>query len=290
MMSNTPNRGLGKGINAFFPSTESVQDDTVYELKLKELRPNPYQPRKVFDEEAIQELKASILEHGIIQPLIVRKSIKGYDIVAGERRYRAAVEAKLKTVPAVVKNLTDKQMMQIALIENLQREDLNPMEEAAAYKRLMDELGVTQEELAKKLGKSRPHIANHLRLLQLSPSVQNLLSEGKLSMGHGRALLGLKDKEKLPVVVDKIIKEGLNVRELENLIQKMNQNVSRETIKKTKIQLDPILKDKESYLKQRFGTSVAIKPTKKGNKGKIEIEYYSGDDLSRVLELLEGKL
>lgn len=289
-MSNTPNRGLGKGINAFFPSTESVQDDTVYELKLKELRPNPYQPRKVFDEEAIQELKASILEHGIIQPLIVRKSIKGYDIVAGERRYRAAVEAKLKTVPAVVKNLTDKQMMQIALIENLQREDLNPMEEAAAYKRLMDELGVTQEELAKKLGKSRPHIANHLRLLQLSPSVQNLLSEGKLSMGHGRALLGLKDKEKLPVVVDKIIKEGLNVRELENLIQKMNQNVSRETIKKTKIQLDPILKDKESYLKQRFGTSVAIKPTKKGNKGKIEIEYYSGDDLSRVLELLEGKL
>lgn len=286
MASN--NRGLGKGINAFFPSNEVEEESTLQEIKIKDLRPNPYQPRKVFTEEAIQDLKASIEEHGIIQPLIVRKGLKGYDIVAGERRYRAAIEAKLKTVPAVVKKLSDKQMMQVALIENLQREDLNPIEEAVAYKKLMEELDLTQEELAKRLGKSRPHIANHLRLLQLTPAIQKIISEGKLSMGHGRALLGLKDKSKLTAVVDKVIKEELNVRALESLIQKLNQNVPRETLKKEKIKLDPILKDKENYLKQRFGTSVQIKPSKKG-KGKIEIEFYSGEDLTRVLELLEGQ-
>lgn len=286
MASN--NRGLGKGINAFFPNNEVEEESTLQEIKIKDLRPNPYQPRKVFTEEAIQDLKASIEEHGIIQPLIVRKGLKGYDIVAGERRYRAAIEAKLKTVPAVVKKLSDKQMMQVALIENLQREDLNPIEEAVAYKKLMEELDLTQEELAKRLGKSRPHIANHLRLLQLTPAIQKIISEGKLSMGHGRALLGLKDKSKLSAVVDKVIKEELNVRALESLIQKLNQNVPRETLKKEKIKLDPILKDKENYLKQRFGTSVQIKPSKKG-KGKIEIEFYSGEDLTRVLELLEGQ-
>ena len=285
MMANNT-RGLGKGINAFFPANEVQEESVLQEIKIKDLRPNPYQPRKVFTEEAIQDLKASIEEHGIIQPLIVRKGLKGYDIVAGERRYRAAIEAKLKTVPAVVKKLTDKQMMQVALIENLQREDLNPIEEAVAYKKLMEELDFTQEELAKKLGKSRPHIANHLRLLQLNPAIQLIISEGKLSMGHGRALLGLKDKSKLTALVDKVIKEELNVRALESLIQKLNQNVPRETLKKEKIKLDPILKDKENYLKQKFGTSVQIKPSKKG-KGKIEIEFYSGEDLTRVLELLE---
>jgi ParB family transcriptional regulator, chromosome partitioning protein len=286
MMANN-NRGLGKGINALFPANEVEEESVLLEIKIKDLRPNPYQPRKVFTEEAIQDLKASIEEHGIIQPLIVRKSLKGYDIVAGERRYRAAIEAKLKTVPAVVKKLTDKQMMQVALIENLQREDLNPIEEAIAYKKLMEELELTQEELAKKIGKSRPHIANHLRLLHLTPAIQLIISEGKLSMGHGRALLGLKDNSKLTALVDKVIKEELNVRALESLIQKINQNVPRETFKKNNIKLDPILKDKENHLKQRFGTSVQIKPSKRG-KGKIEIEFYSGEDLTRVLELLEG--
>ncbi|WEG12791.1 ParB/RepB/Spo0J family partition protein [Pullulanibacillus sp. KACC 23026] len=288
MMSNSNTRGLGKGINAFFPENEKEQE-TVQELKIKELRPNPYQPRKVFDEEAIQELKVSVLEHGIIQPLIVRKGLKGYEIVAGERRYRAAIEAKLKVVPAIVKSLSDRQMMQIALIENLQREDLNPIEEANAYRKLMDELNLTQEELAKKLGKSRPHIANHLRLLQLNAPVQGLISDGKLSMGHGRALLGLKDKSKLSALVDKVIKDEMNVRELEALIQNINKNVPRETLKpKQKFQLDPVLRDKESWLKQRFGTSVSIKANKKG-KGKIEIEFYSGDDLTRLLELFENR-
>jgi ParB family chromosome partitioning protein len=282
-------RRLGKGIDALFP--ESALDDlsSVHEVKLKDLRPNPYQPRKSFDEAAIQELKHSIEQHGIIQPLIVRKSIKGYEIVAGERRYRAAIEAKLKTVPVVIKSLTDQQMMEVALIENLQREDLNPIEEAQAYRKLMDELGLTQEELAKKVGKSRPHIANHLRLLQLDRSVQSLIAEGKLSMGHGRTLLSLKDKKKLPLVVDRVIKEEMNVRDLEKLVQKLNQDVPRETSKKKKkAKLDPILKEKEKLLQQRFGTAVTIKPTSKKGRGKIEIEYYSSDDLNRVLELLEG--
>ncbi|MFC7395113.1 ParB/RepB/Spo0J family partition protein [Scopulibacillus cellulosilyticus] len=281
-------RGLGKGINALFPTNVVDEQDSVQKIKIKDLRPNPYQPRKTFDDETINELKTSIEEYGIIQPLIVRKSIKGYDIVAGERRYRAAIEAKLKEVPAVVKDFTDKQMMEVALIENLQRENLNPIDEALAYRKLMDELGVTQEELAKKLGKSRPHITNHIRLLQLPQPLQSLIADGKLSMGHGRTLLGLKDKKKLPALVDKIIKDQMNVRELEKLIQKLNQNVSRETQKKDKINLNPELKQKVSLLREKFGTSVAIKPVKNKDKGKIEIEYYSQDDLNRLIEILEG--
>jgi ParB family transcriptional regulator, chromosome partitioning protein len=281
-------RGLGKGINAFFP--DAINDDnseSIQEIKLKELRPNPYQPRKTFDDEAIQELKKSIEEHGIIQPLIVRKSIKGYEIVAGERRYRAAVEAKFKTVPAIVKTLTDEKMMEIALIENIQRENLNPIEEAIAYKKLIEELDITQEELSKKVGKSRPHIANQLRLLQLNRPIQQLISEGKLSMGHGRAILSLKDKNKLPLVVDKTIKDQLNVRDLEKWIQKLNENVSRETIKKQKVKKDAVIKEKESILRQKFGTAVEIKQSSKKGRGKIEIEYYTAEDLNRVLELLE---
>ncbi len=283
-------RGLGKGINAFFPSNEAaVESEAVQQIKIKDLRPNPYQPRKTFDESAIQDLKASIEEHGIIQPLIVRKSIKGFDIVAGERRYRAAIEAKIKTVPAIVKVLTDKEMMEIAVIENLQREDLNPIEEAVAYQKLMAELDLKQDELAKKLGKSRPYITNHVRLLQLNPNLQALIAEGKISMGHGRTLLGLKDKSKWGSVAEKVIKEQLNVRELEELIQKLNQNVPRETTKKKAAKLSPELNRKVSVLRERLGTSVAIRPTRNKEKGKIEIEYFSQDDLDRLIELLEGQ-
>lgn len=192
-------RGLGKGINALFANLELNKEEVVQDIKIGDLRPNPYQPRKTFDPGSIEELKQSILQHGILQPLIVRKSIKGYEIVVGERRYRAAKEAKLKTVPAVVKELTDEQMMEIALLENLQREDLTPIEEAKAYQSLLEHLNITQEELAKRLGKSRPHIANHLRLLSLPPFVQTLISEGKLSMGHGRTLLGIKKKRNLNI-------------------------------------------------------------------------------------------
>lgn len=277
------NRGLGKGINAFFPSQK--EDEVVKEIPISELRPNPYQPRKKFSNEAIEELRASIETFGVLQPLIVRQSIKGYEIVVGERRYRASKEAGLTTIPAVVKKLTDRKMMEIALIENLQRENLNPIEEALAYQKLMKETDVTQEELAKRLGKSRPHLANFLRLLQLPSEVQDYISEGKLSMGHGRAILSLKKKEARKTLADRALKEKLNVRQLEKLITQLNQNVSRETKKNEKS--DPFLKEKESSLREKFGTSVSIKRSKK--KGKIEIEFFSEDDLNRILDVLEEK-
>lgn len=277
-------KGLGKGLNAFFANVEVNKDEIVQEISVKELRPNPYQPRKVFHAEAIEELKNSIIEHGILQPLIVRKSIKGYEIVAGERRFRAAKEAKLETVPTVVREFSEQQMMELAVLENLQREDLTPIEEAVAYQTLMEKLNLTQEVLAKRLGKSRPHIANHIRLLSLPSKIQELISNGKISMGHGRALLGLKQKEKLQPIVDKIIHEGLNVRQVEHLIQQLNEHVSRET-KKPKEDKDIFIQEQESVLRERFGTSVHIKQTK--NKGKIEIEFFSKEDLDRILELLD---
>ncbi|MEH7123456.1 ParB/RepB/Spo0J family partition protein [Bacillus sp. JJ1532] len=275
-------KGLGKGLNAFFSNMET-KEESVREINLKELRPNPYQPRKIFEKEAIEELTQSILEHGILQPIIARKSLKGYEIVVGERRYRAAKAAKLETVPVVVRELNEQQMMELAVLENLQREDLTPIEEGAAYQLLMEKLKITQEELAKRLGKSRPHIANHIRLLSLPPKIQTLISEGKITMGHGRALLGLRSKEKLMVLVEKIIKDNLNVRQLEQLIQQLN-NVSRET-KQPAPKKDIFIKEQESFLRERFGTTVNIKQT--NNKGKIEIEFFSKEDLDRILELLE---
>jgi ParB family transcriptional regulator, chromosome partitioning protein len=275
-------KGLGKGLNAFFQDVG--KEETVQEINLKELRPNPYQPRKTFQREAIIELKDSILEHGILQPLVVRKSIKGYEIVVGERRFRAAKEAKLETVPAVVRELSEQQMMELAVLENLQREDLNPIEEGAAYQTLMDKLKLTQEEVAKRLGKSRPHVANHIRLLSLPPKIQELISTGKISMGHGRALLGLREKAKVPVLVEKVINEALNVRQLEKLIQQLNEDVSRET-KKPEKKKDVFIQEREHTLRERFGTTVNIKKNK--NKGKIEIEFFSQEDLERILEMLD---
>lgn len=276
-------RGLGKGIEAFFPAQED--EESVQEIKISELRVNPYQPRKSFSEEAIAELRQSIEIHGVLQPLIVRKSIKGYEIVVGERRFRASQQAGLKTVPVVVKELSDEQMMEIALIENLQREDLNPVEEAYAYRKLMSELNYTQEELSKRVGKSRPHIANHIRLLSLPENILSLIAEGKLSMGHGRTLLSLKNEEKMHAVANKVVKEKMNVRDLEKLIQRMNNNVPRETLK-AKRKKDLFLEEKETVLRNRFGTNVTIKRMKQ--KGKIEIEFLSDEDLERVLTMLEA--
>ena len=256
----------------------------IKEINLKELRPNPYQPRKVFSEEAIEELKQSILLHGILQPIIARKSIKGYEIVVGERRYRAAIEAGLKTVPVVVRELTEQQMMELAILENLQREDLNPIEEAFAYQTLLERLNLTQDELAKRLGKSRPHITNHVRLLSLPEEIKNYISEGKISMGHGRALLALKNKEKLNAVVEKVMKEKLNVRQLEQYIHQLNENVPRETKTKEQQKKDIFIKQRETNLRERLGTTVTIKQTKK--KGKIEIEFFSQEDLDRILDLI----
>jgi ParB family transcriptional regulator, chromosome partitioning protein len=279
-------RSLGKGLDAIFNKAEIGKEEVIQEIKISECRPNPYQPRKIFNTEAIEELKLSIVEHGILQPLIVRKSIKGYEIVVGERRYRAAKEANLDKVPVVVRELSEQQMMELAVLENLQREDLTPIEEASAYQLLLEKLKLTQEELAKRLGKSRPHIANHVRLLSLPAKIQELISDGKISMGHGRALLGLRKKDALPSVVEKVIKEGLNVRQLEQFIQHLNDPVPRET-KKPVQEKDVFIKEQESTLRDRFGTTVNIKQTKSKDKGKIEIEFFSQEDLNRILELLE---
>ncbi|WP_088104601.1 ParB/RepB/Spo0J family partition protein [Halalkalibacter urbisdiaboli] len=276
-------KGLGKGLQAFFPEHENEGQDKVEDVSVSQLRPNPYQPRKTFTDEAIQELADSIEQHGILQPIIVRKSIKGYEIVVGERRFRAAKKAGLKTIPVVVRELNEQKMMELALIENLQREDLNPIEEAVAYEKLLEHLSITQEELAKRLGKSRPHIANHLRLLQLPNVVQQFISDGKLTMGHGRALLGLKEKQKLSALLEKVLQEKLSVREVEQLVNQLNERVSRET-KRKKVELPPLLKERQDFLRSHLGTSVAIKQGKK--KGKIEIDYFSEEDLERILQLL----
>lgn len=276
------NKGLGKGLDAFF-SDINEDDESVQELNVTELRPNPYQPRKNFHADAIDELKQSILEYGIIQPLVVRKSIKGYEIVAGERRYRAAKEAGLSIVPVIVKELSDHKMMEIALLENLQREDLSPIEEANAYANLMNELEITQEELSRRLGKSRSHIANMVRLLSLPDQIIAYINNGELSMGHGRTLLGLKDQSNLIPLVTKIRSEKLNVRQVERLVIQLNEQPKPKREQRKK---DIFIQERESVLRDRLGTGVSIHKGKR--KGKIEIEFYSNDDLERIIEILEG--
>lgn len=274
-------KGLGKGIDALFREEAVHKEDQVQQIAIARMITNPFQPRKVFDEAAIEELSQSILEHGIIQPIVVRKNGKKYEIVAGERRYRAAKLAGLTEIPVIVRDFNEQQMMEVAILENLQREDLTPIEEAEAYNSLIVKLNFTQDDLAKRLGKSRPHIANLIRLLQLPEDVREFVNEGKLSMGHGRALLGLKNKRRIPEVAQKVMKDHLNVRQLEKYIQDLNEAVSRET-KKTK--KDIHTQATESQLREYFGTQVQIKKAK--NKGKIEIEFYSEDDLQRILDML----
>ena len=275
-------KGLGKGIDALFREEAVHNEDHVQYIALTKVVENPFQPRKIFNESAIEELAESIREHGIIQPIIVRKKGKKYEIVVGERRTRAARLAGLTEIPAILKELDEQQMMEMAILENLQREDLTPIEEAEAYNSLITQLQFTQEDLAKRLGKSRPHIANHIRLLQLPEDIRQLLNEGTLTMGHGRTLLGLKNKRRIAEVAKKVIKEQLNVRQLESLVQQLNEDVSRETQVQKK---DVFVQATESQLREFFGTQVQIKKAK--NKGKIEIEFYSEDDLQRILEILQ---
>lgn len=276
-------RRLGKGLSALINEVETTDEFAVEQIAIDECRTNPYQPRKTFDADAIEELKLSIIEYGIIQPLIVRKSIKGYEIVAGERRFRAAKEAGLTEVPAIVKDYDDKKMMEIALLENLQREDLTIIEEAEAYRNLMENLQLTQEELSQKLGKSRSHIANVTRLLTLPEDIILYMSNGELSMGHGRALLGLKDKDQLYPLVRKILHEHLNVRQVEKLINELNEAKPK---KKTKPkEKDVFIQRQELKLRDVLGTNVKIQQNK--HKGKIEIEFYTNEDLERLISLLE---
>ncbi|GIM45884.1 stage 0 sporulation protein J [Collibacillus ludicampi] len=279
---STKRQSLGKGLGALLP--EVSKEDPVTTVSISQLRANPYQPRMTFDDEKLDELADSIREHGIIQPLIVRKSVRGYEIVAGERRWRAAKKVGLEQVPVVIKEFSDLQMMEIALIENLQREDLNPIEIADAYQKLLDQFNLTQEELAKKVGQSRSHVANFLRLLNLPKEIRDYVSRGTLSMGHARALLGLTDKEQMILLAKKIIEEDLNVRTVEAFVSRLNSTVPRET-KKTTVTKSKVISQYEERFREKLGTAVRIQQGKK--KGKIEIEYFSYDDLERILSMFE---
>ncbi len=277
-------KGLGKGLDAIFKGQEMVKGNQVEKIKVRSIKPNPFQPRKEFSDEALEELATSIKEHGVLQPIIVRKKGVSYEIVVGERRFRASKLALQNEIPAVVRDLTDQQMMEYALLENLQREDLNAIEEAEAYQNLMEHLSLTQEQLAQRLGKSRPYIANHIRLLSLPKEIQAYVVEGQLSTGHARALLALKNKKVMQQVAEKIIAEGLNVRQLEALVQQMmHSEGSKET--KKELKKDLFIEEHEGHLRDYFGTSVQIKKGK--HKGKIEIEFFSDDDLERILEMLK---
>lgn len=249
-------KGLGKGINALFNNVDT-NEETVQNIAIKEIKPNPYQPRKIFDAKAINELRDSIKIHGVLQPIILRNTDKGYEIVVGERRYRAAKEAKLKEIPAVVRDLTEEEMMELSVIENLQREDLSPLEEAESYQFLMKKLSLTQAKLAERVGKSRPYIANFVRLLTLPEEVQVMLRDGSLSAGHGRVLLGLKLKKNIIPTAKKAVAQGLTVRQLEDVVNNLNENVSRETIKPARVPI--FIRESESQLRDKFGTAVSIK-------------------------------
>lgn len=322
MAAHKHNKGLGRGINALFPDSQNfekksndeniskniqhdqthavidpavkkeslAEGEQVQEIKLDEIRPNPYQPRTQFNEAALQELADSIREKGVFQPVILRKSaIKGYEIIAGERRIRASRLAGQTTVPAIVRQIDDTDMIETAIIENLQREDLTPLEEAQAYENLMTTLNLTQAEVAKRLGKSRTYIANFVRLLTLNDDVKEFVQTGQLSMGQARTLLGLKNKKDQSKLAKKVINEGMTVRQLEKLVQALNEPVKPVKSEKTiKPERTGYIRESEDRLMDKFGTTVQIQD--KGERGKIEIEYLSQDDLTRILDILEIRL
>lgn len=282
-------KGLGKGLGSFFDSTDipEIEENPagIEEMALSEIEPNKDQPRKSFDKEKISSLAQSIKEQGIIQPIVVTKRKNGrYMIVAGERRWRAAREAGLKKVPVIKKEYTDSQIAQLALIENLQREDLNPIEEAQGYKTLLEKFSMTQEDVSRVTGKSRSAVANSIRLLTLENDLQKLVASGEISSGHARALLSIENRDLRNEAVSKIINEGLNVRQAELLAKQLctpkKGKKKQELSEAYKIEIEGI----EKRLSSNFGTKVKISHTPK--KGRIEIEYYGDEDLERILGLI----
>ena len=286
-------RALGRGLEQLFNNEnldvakleqtiyETATNEEIIDLELSELRPNPYQPRKVFDDEALKELSASIKEHGVFQPIIIKKSIKGYEIIAGERRVRASKLAGLDKIPAIIRDFTDEQMMEIALLENLQRENLTAIEEAYAYKAMIEKLSLTQDELSKKVGKSRSHLTNILGLLRLPKEVQQMIAESKLSMGHARALSKLEDEEKIKELANKIVNEKISVRNAEELT---NQETHTHEIKKTpREKSNNEYKYVEDLLREKLDAKVKIKDKK------IVINFTSTADLNRILEIIDIK-
>lgn len=283
--------GLGRGLESLFYQVEEEPLDTekVEELTISEIRANPYQPRKTFDQTALQELADSIKQSGVFQPIIVRKStIKGYELIAGERRLRASKLAGKKTIPAIVRQLDDTQMIEIAIVENLQREDLSTLEEAQAYNMMMEKLNLTQDQVAEKMGKSRPYIANYLRLLSLPEQVKKYVNDGKLSMGQARTLLALKDKQDMIQLAQQVVEQQLTVRQIEEIVQQKNE-AQKPVIKPKATSNKPIVKPAyitavEERMQEYFGTTATVH--QKGDKGKIEIEFLSQSDFIRILDLL----
>ena len=287
-MSPAAHKGLGKGLGALLQNYDSFSDDvkaSIVELKLNDISPNADQPRKSFDQEKLEELAASIKENGIIQPIIVCRAEKGYRIVAGERRWRAARVAKLQTVPAIIRELTELQVLQHALIENIQRQDLNPLEEAYALEKLIKEHNMTQERLASVVGRSRPAIANTLRLVNLPEEIKKHVMNEQLSAGHARALLSVNDPNLQLKAAEQIMRREMSVRETERLIKKLLRTPDSKPEPEQAYICS--IKDVEKRLTGRLGTKVKLKDRQ--GKGTIQIEYFSNEDLDRLLEIIEGK-
>ena len=256
-------------------------------VRITEVVPNQSQPRKVFEEESIHDLAASIQKYGILQPLLVQKKGKYYEIIAGERRWRAAKEAGIKEVPVIVRDFKEQDAVAISLIENIQRENLNPIEEARAYERLINEFGLTQNEVANRVSKSRTAVTNVMRLLKLTEEVRNYVIDGALSMGHARALLALEDPEMQKAAADQIIQRGFSVRETEALVKRLMSPAQREKKAQKDPQREIVFRHLEEQMKKKTGTKVSIHQ-KNGQKGRIEIEYYSDEDLDRIADLIGG--
>ena len=291
---DTKRKALGRGLEELFNSEslelskienkiiEEADKDEIIEIDLSQLRSNPYQPRKIFDEEALKELSESIKEYGVFQPIIVKKSIKGFDLIAGERRVKASKMAGKTTIPAIVRDFTDEQMMQIALLENLQRENLTAIEEATAYKDIINALNITQDDLAKKIGKSRSHITNMLGLLRLPNSVQDMVLKSEISMGHARVLSKLENNEDITSLAEKVVNNNVSVRELENMVNskyKRTVEINRRERSNSKE-----YKYIEEALEDKLGTKVRL------SSNKIVVNYTSLNDLNRILEILDVKI
>lgn len=290
----TKKKALGLGLEQLFNNEnldvdsierhiyETVSKEEIIDINIDELRPNPYQPRQIFDEEALNDLALSIKEYGVFQPIIVKKSIKGYDIIAGERRLRASKIAGKKTIPAIVRPFTDEQMMEIGLLENLQRENLSAIEEATAYKTMLEQLNLTQEQLSKKVGKSRSHITNILGLLRLPSEVQEMVNENKITMGHARVLSKLEDNEKIKEIANKIVDEKLIVRDVEKIALEDDISKKVKITRKVK-EVNKDYKYAEDLLRDKLDTKVVIKDKK------IEIGFNNVADLNRILEIIDVK-
>lgn len=298
--------GLGRGLDALFGDVEvsaareqssrkkgktaalesAVAAPTEKELRyidINDIKPNAAQSRKVFDEDKLEELAESIDRHGLIQPVVLRSAVQGYEIVAGERRWRAARMVGLKEIPCIVKELTDEENMLLSIIENMQREDLNPIEEAEGLKQMIDTYGLTQEQVSRGVGKSRPYITNSLRLLKLPERIRYLTAEGSLSVGHARALAAIRDEALQQKLAERAVEEGLSVRQIERLAQETRE---RETRKRRRATKSADEKRVEAELREALGTKVTLQ--RKGAKGRIEIEFYNGDEMERLIDLLRS--